>query len=512
MKSKGNSLLWFKSKQLNNKVFRFLAKVSLISVLSFSVLNLSPFGLSDVIDRYSQDLFTTWVAEFNYPKITSSDTSQFARDHYSVVLITENSLKWFAEGWPLSPDSYARVLMNLWAMKPRAIFIDIHWISMMKKGEIAYDPSSSLCSDQDTPQNTTATTKLSLVLAKLKESGIQLFTSVDNRDQWCRLPSNIRDYLTPVSVGVDLDPGDFIARSYPLFEKSKKINDSSRLKSAALALCEVWKKHSVQQEQCLKPSIKQIDLVWGVQDNPDNYWMSPEKPLGSLDFIAQGLLDVRYKRPYATTVFIEDILNPLPEVQDEKIRIGSSKESKQHNYAEIERLTQKIKDRIIFLGAKIDGVDDFVFTSNRQVRPGVYYHAMAFDNLVSFGDSVKSRTRSDQGDLLQYAIIFLLSATAAGAAMLPRERLGKAVLVRSRGSLPKRFIGLFVYVVLKYIYLPFSLIFVFVAIYINSEVLNLPPSFWVGYFGLIMLGVFFGSMDVFPIFNKYKNYLLKGVV
>jgi len=46
--------------------------------------------------------------------------------------------------------------------------------------------------------------------------------------------------------------------------------------------------------------------------------------------------------------------------------------------------------KVVFYGGNIDGVSDLVYSPTRQIRPGVYYHAMALDNLISLNGGYKS--------------------------------------------------------------------------------------------------------------------------
>ena len=48
-----------------------------------------------------------------------------------------------------------------------------------------------------------------------------------------------------------------------------------------------------------------------------------------------------------------------------------------------------IKDNIIFYGADVSGISDVVNSPVLGEQPGVFYHAMAFDNLLSYGEDYR---------------------------------------------------------------------------------------------------------------------------
>ena len=59
-----------------------------------------------------------------------------------------------------------------------------------------------------------------------------------------------------------------------------------------------------------------------------------------------------------------------------------------HGYAN-DKVRDKLKNRYIFYGGDLAAVGDTVFPPTHTRLPAIYQHAMAFDNLLSFGDKYK---------------------------------------------------------------------------------------------------------------------------
>jgi hypothetical protein len=55
-------------------------------------------------------------------------------------------------------------------------------------------------------------------------------------------------------------------------------------------------------------------------------------------------------------------------------------------------LQDMIEDRVILIGASVSGAEDLLPTTTHGLQPGVYTHAMALDNLLSYGDQYPRHT------------------------------------------------------------------------------------------------------------------------
>ncbi|HEY1720296.1 MAG TPA: CHASE2 domain-containing protein [Magnetospirillaceae bacterium] len=79
------------------------------------------------------------------------------------------------------------------------------------------------------------------------------------------------------------------------------------------------------------------------------------------------------------------------------------------DFADIEQHGDRrpyLKGRIVFVGVDLSGLPDVVTSPIHGRIPGIYVHAMAFDNLVKFGDDYYS-TPSDSDTYVFLAVYFL---------------------------------------------------------------------------------------------------------
>lgn len=78
------------------------------------------------------------------------------------------------------------------------------------------------------------------------------------------------------------------------------------------------------------------------------------------------------------------------------------------NESERERVKSIVEGSIVLVGGQIEGVQDYVVSPVHGSLPGVFFHAMALDNLITFG---KSYTREDDSVDHVNFVIWLLYMT-----------------------------------------------------------------------------------------------------
>jgi len=159
---------------------------------------------------------------------------------------------------------------------------------------------------------------------------------------------------------------DFVARAY-----TQGDND---LPSAAFAIVNDLN-HGLENTE----SRGDMDIFWGTAKNIRNQaWMVPAAAQDDdfLDSLLRGFTQVETPVPYSTTVFVRDLINPVGRTEDEALA----------------ELDDHLKDRVVVYGASLTGIQDVVFTPTREILPGAYYHAMALDNLLTWGQEFKAAT------------------------------------------------------------------------------------------------------------------------
>jgi hypothetical protein len=201
-----------------------------------------------------------------------------------------------------------------------------------------------------------------------------------------------------------------IARQYPTAVKCLDKSESEPCPSWALRIYnDVYGK--VQPSKVVPDPDSHIEIVWGVNANPinrkwmrvkdDNGQVGPCPPdVGILRRFWRGLTDVSSLRslcPYTGIIPAEALLRGDEDPD----------------------LATLIKDRVVFYGAKLQGSVDLAYTPTNGLLPGVFVHAMALDNLVSFHGSPKQdvvgwfglREDSNTADMLSVGLILLILTT-----------------------------------------------------------------------------------------------------
>lgn len=321
---------WFK-KQL------WFFWVIVLVALGFASLTLSPFGIADRLDNYSQDLFNQFAGNYEliYPATGQREIS--------VLLLTDQTVDAFHAGkWPISYDAHGKILRALLRHRPKAVAIDFFWLNQDKPG-INY---------------------LIRILERYKQENIPVYLAFRNAEEQNDFWPELSGLVIPVSASISLDPSDFVARKY--------LVDSPELDPIAIRIY-----RDLYDQNWSTADAPEMQIFWGTRTNPQNAaWMDPgDTKDGSLNFLLEGFSAVKYRPPYTTTILVRDLLNPTAENDD-----------KAHH-----DLSSHISNRVVFYGGQIDGVTDRVYTPTRYVRPGVYYHAMALDNLISYDGAYLSR-------------------------------------------------------------------------------------------------------------------------
>lgn len=297
----------------------------------------SPLGISERLDKYTQDLVNTHLGAWIYPDDRQQDTA--------VLLLTDEVVDAALQGqWPAPYSFHANILSNLLDHQPRAVFIDFYWMNQHKPG------ADYMVS----------------VLKNYQEAQVPVYLSVP-REGWLEaMWPELSGLVIPVTPRVAMDAADFIARSYP--------QSAMGVRSPAFAIAE-------DEFGIRAPQRGAMDIFWGTADNPLNQaWMQAEDDNSGnvLSALLQGFDGVTTPIPYTTTVFVRDLLNPVADTEDEALR----------------ELDAHLKGRVIIYGASLSGIQDMVFTPTRAILPGAYYHAMALDNLLTWETDYKSRTPS----------------------------------------------------------------------------------------------------------------------
>jgi hypothetical protein len=345
----------------------------LLATVALAVLNFHPFGSAHLRRHFSQDLIYAWFgdAEWLHPRLPDPAPGAAAPTRAVVMLVDDAALALRGAHWPVPPAFHAQLLEELEVLRPRAVMLDFLLLDRAPD-----DDNCALLAAAD----------------KLREDGIPVYLAVTRQEDLSRLmDSNCTDHsgrplraeqvLIPVSVGRQVDESDFVSRRYP-FEQGGE-NGSAGLPSAAVRLyCDT----TAQRERCLtdlaggRSPEAGFDLAWSPRGDPFNSrWSSAE--CGRSFAWARAILDLTTMPhdtgcPPIATLFASALLSPA-----EDSAFG----------ARNEQLFDLVEGSTVFLGGNFRASGDLITTPMHTLLPGVYYHAVAFENLLIFGGTPKVR-------------------------------------------------------------------------------------------------------------------------
>lgn len=323
----------------------------------------------------SSDLLTYAVARLQ-ARLVGGHYDIARRDDTTVVLIDDASLDPQKGAWPVPYRTHARWLRNIGLIhKPRAIFLDITF------GRERDDPTlpelvSSMCELRD------AGVPVFLAALPGEDGKLQLRRGLDN-------PAGEAPCFTMVDVRYTPSKVDRLIWSYPLWSAD------GGARSAALAMA----------QEAAGIAISRTDdamaLTWGV-NNLDLRRFTPECRLARggyaelLPSHVRSLLgDAEADMPicpYTRTLTLSEL-----RAQD----------------ADQARLADMLSGRYVMIGAALSGFNDTVLSPVHDVIPGVFMHAMALDNLLTYQDRYK---RAVEWEIWPPNILWLLGIPVIMAA------------------------------------------------------------------------------------------------
>ncbi|TCK08363.1 CHASE2 domain-containing protein [Marinobacterium mangrovicola] len=315
----------------------------------------NPFGISAATDRASEQAI--------YRMTSGWYDSEPGQRSILVVLFNDRSIDnlypafWQANDWPLSYLDQVNLLSLLMAQKPRALFYDVMW---MKRRSV--DPS------------------FERALQKLERSqqltGVPLLLASGTVDAPLEpeLAERLQRFAEPVINGWEA-VGDY----YPL-----QVNERT---TAAMALYQ----HYCEGAGCT-PTAEAYSVPMSVR------WSSIPAPAlveHRRDQCRQtdsGLVSALLELPVklfegAFQSFIDSSEVPVCAPQrvlyaDELMALARSPDPEQR-----QQLHDWINGSLVLVGGQIEGLQDYVVSPVHGTLPGVFFHAMALDNLMASGES-----------------------------------------------------------------------------------------------------------------------------
>ena len=504
----------------------------LLAAVALFFLNLNVLGTASVSRRFSQDLVYAWFGNeaWLYPRARLTPRGAPSA-RVVVVMIDERALALRGARWPAPLIFHAQLLAELEVLRPRGILLDF----------LLIDPAPR----QDTCE-------LFAVGARLRHEGIPLYLAVTESADLeamdgagCRdaagAPLRAVQVFTPVSVQRQVDGSDFVGRRYPFEQRAAGTPAGSGTVSAAVRMyCDGER----APESCMRrltagraPDAG-FELAWSPEGDPFNQrWShaSCEENLSPVRAILnQPALPRESPCPPVATLFAGALLSP-----EEDPALGPGNEE----------LFHLADGAWLLIGGNFHGSGDLITTPLHTLLPGVYYHAVALENLLAFEGHPKvrkefrspilafygydllvlwvlaaifqgrrrwvQRLRPDEQSpfelsdaarawlapliarlptpiwILAAAVLLLLLATYKSLQLLAVALTIAALVtielrVAPAAEIRERLRGLLLYLAA----LGASLAVIAVAIFIGYRWLRLPPGDWLGYFSFVAFGFF----------------------
>jgi CHASE2 domain-containing sensor protein len=313
-----------------------------------------------------------------------------------VVLFREQNLATLKESFPISYARHAEVLEALAVYEPAAVFVDFAFIDKRPGQDVA---------------------PLREAICALRASGVAVYLAASP------LPGKaggdgLRDGLdrscfTPVDVQMDTEIG---ASGVLTYRACKNIATSCEpadlLWTPAFAM-------AAPQVGLARADGQQMEIIWGNRVSALNEsWMDCTSD-GTLVHLRQMLkenpLASKRKCPHTNTISVVHLLGRF----DQKLK------------------DQVVKGNTVFYGGSFEMAGDRVISPVFDDLPGVYLHAMAYDNLLTFRKDYKraeqhglSLSRVVNGLLLLFTIVLLLLVDKPPA--FARRMLGRLGAVSPR--------------------------------------------------------------------------------
>lgn len=362
--------------------------IAAAAALAFAFFYFDPVGL-DSQKAQSVDRWLAWFGQYRY--------ASKASDKLAVILIDERSLDRWQTDWPISYRQIGGMIHELACAHAAAVFFDF---TLARKYNLAdgsdelkaaMEDSSAIgpaCPDGQRPA------LLPVFFGKAKGISSPLSREADAADRtfWIETSTHERTY----PAGRVEFPDHMVTNSEvtPAFGILRRLCTDKPAGGAALASVCV---DGVSVANSSNPLL----LTWSGRIDPDQSRVSdtsgcrPEPRWWEMPVIAVGASDIDfYQRcPPFLTLTARDL------------------------YRDYEYITRHrdpaalLRGRIILVGTDLTGLNDVVVSPVHDRLPGVYQHAVALDNLITFGSRYDTMPRPTE-KYLSVAVCYLLVESA----------------------------------------------------------------------------------------------------
>jgi hypothetical protein len=363
---------------------------------------MNPFGFSDLVQRYSQDVSDLLITG---PYFYGTE----GRDNVSVAIIDEHTLHTLHMPWPWKYGDHARVLDALLQYKPKAVVIDFLFVDSR--------PDDTL---KDLADEIGRYRRAHVPI--YFEGGVNLpYGENPLRPELAATGVPTLDPNIPINAGV--------ARQYNATGTcfNQKPDADGTCPSLALHVF-----RDVYGRQYPLAHVNDLmELVWGTRTAPENHWITHTDANGVQHSCFEQMSQIR--RWYLAFFDTNSVKSPCPytaEIPAEALL----------NSPDDKDVVKMATNRVIFYGGAIEAAQDKVYTPVNSLLHGVFVHAMAMDNLITlhgkpYQNAISIGGTPVDGNIVQIVAVIpvILILSWLHWRRVQRKRVGLGGAERQRG-------------------------------------------------------------------------------
>jgi len=481
------------------KISLFTLFLGLFTVSTwFFIAKADPLSIGKKTLMLSNELFYQWTAFLNV------DDSW---ERITVILLTDHDLRQLDETWPPKYFLHREILDKALKNKPKAVAVDLKFIDPNRYDE-------TLANLQKTVEKYSADIPIFFAAEKfVNKSHIEnicfdinirndIFKTVEGRsngflDELAESGGKAA-YVPPLDISgqaidyplVDCDwyKAQFTKRSEALLSKFKlasiglamfsESSEASKINSKKIieAACQSKKANEMKIDWIMLPKGRKVatPVSCTVQEK-----LVRQRILSSINYFVNSNLGFTSGDNNSPII---DTCTPFNTLTADEFLSANDND-----------LKELINGKLVFYGANIDGIPDYVYPPTHERLPGVYQHAMATYNLLNYGNNyIREKGYIDYRSMIEFLIISLIYIIGKTAIKfydgLKISRL-KRHFINCRNNSANFFtvIKLLVIIgILLYVFVSLAII-LFAIPYVVFYHFNIPPPDFIGMMGFISM-------------------------
>jgi CHASE2 domain len=308
-----------------------------------------------------------------YAPLLSLNYPDSGQRNITVVTLDDTDLKEYGLNWPVPLDYYQRLIDGVVKRQPKAIFLDVVFLDDKPEREVN-SLIGAVCRATEAGVPFFMATFARGALSSNAER--RLFDARTAAGAPCALP--VRSNVTPDS----LDQSQW---AYPLRPRveDEEIGRTDLPDSVALSIyCRLY------ASNCPKHTEVPLALIWATQAAPTNVeTMVTRNAQGALTPVCRGVWNWWEVIPGADMFFRLAGHPKLPLCLYNQVLPVRAFKGQGFSPQE---LHEALAGKVVMIGADLKAVGDNAFSPLHGRIPGVHVHAMALDNLISFGGQYRA--------------------------------------------------------------------------------------------------------------------------